>query len=118
MKQIIRFAIIVLLASFLLPCLAVAKCDKPGAIAIIHYMKGLTDKVPNVYMEGRTTTKYYVDSKFWNSLPKDKKLALITAVADAHACLEESIGIIQLIDDQTGLVIAEAHPTRGIRVLR
>ena len=86
-------------------------CDKTAARSVLVNMRGLTTRVD------AEAGKYYIDAALWASLDQGKKLQLMTAVADAHACLEGRARHLQIIDSLTGAPAAEASPTRGIRLL-
>ena len=86
-------------------------CDKTAARSVLVNMRGLTTRID------AEAGKYYIDTNLWASLDRGKKLQLMTAVADAHACLEGRARQLQIIDRLTGAPAAEASPTRGIRLL-
>ena len=86
-------------------------CDKEAATIIITGMDELTSRI------NKTEGKYYVIHALWLTCDHEKKLKLITSVADAHACLEGKARHIVFIDDLTESKIAEASPTSGIKVL-
>jgi len=87
------------------------KSNKDAATFILTNMSELCSRIDH---EGG---KYYIIHDLWVTCDYQKKLKLITSVADAHATLEGKVRKISFIDDQTGSKIAEASPTRGIQVL-
>jgi len=86
-------------------------CDKEAAQLVLTNMEELTSKID------QERGKYYIIHDLWGTCDYEKKLKFITAVADAHACLEGKARLIIFIDDLTGSKIAEASPTWGIKVL-
>lgn len=60
--------------------------------------------------------KYHIDSSLWAKLARGKNLQLMTAAADARLCWEGKARQLQFIDSLTGALVAEASPTRGIRL--
>lgn len=85
-------------------------CDKESAIFIIENMSELCSSI------NKGNGDYHIMHNLWSTLDEDKKLQLITSVADAHACLEGRARKLKFIDDLTGAKVAEATPTLGIRV--
>lgn len=86
-------------------------CDKTSARSVLGNMPTLTTRID------AEAGKYYIDTSLWPSLDRGKKLQLMTSVADAHACLEGRARQLYIIDSLTGSPVAEASPTRGIRLL-
>lgn len=86
-------------------------CDQTAGRTVLGNMRELTTRID------AEAGKYYLDSMLWASVDRGKKLQLMTAVADAHACLEGRARPLQFIDSLTGAPVAEASPTRGIRLL-
>ncbi len=109
MKLINRFLFGILLLASTAPSFA---CDTSSARSVLNNMRALTSMI------NPEKGKYYIDSEFWAGMDSSKRLQLMTAVADAHACLEGKARHFQFIDSLTGAEIAEASPTRGIRLLQ
>lgn len=86
-------------------------CDEEASRFVLDNMTELTSKIDKV---NRT---YYISHSLWISMSDYQKEKLITAVADAHACLEKKAYKIKFIDDLTDNIIAQAHPELGIKVL-
>lgn len=86
-------------------------CDKEASKFILLSMADLCSKMD------KEDGKYYIMHDLWSTCDPEKKLKLITSVADAHACLEGKSREIVFIDDLTGSKIAKASPTWGIKVL-
>jgi hypothetical protein len=85
--------------------------DKTAARSVLVNMRELTTRID------AEAGKYYINTSLWASLDRGKKLQVMTAVADAHACLEGRARQLQIIDSLTGAPAAEASPTRGIRLI-
>ena len=100
-----------LLALWLASSKAGVACDKTAARSVLVNMQELTTRID------AEADKYYIDATLWASVDRGKKLQLMTAVADAHACLEGRARQLQIIDSPTGAPAAEASLTRGIRLL-
>ncbi|MFA5806592.1 MAG: hypothetical protein WC879_18325 [Melioribacteraceae bacterium] len=86
-------------------------CNKDAAVFILSNMTELCSSID------REKGKYYILHDLWGTCNYEKKLKLITSVADAHACIEGKAREIIFIDDLTGAKIAKASPTLGIKVL-
>ena len=100
-----------LLALWLVSSEAGVACDQTAARLVLVNMRELTTRVD------AEAGKYYIDTSLWASLDRGKKLQVMTAVADAHACLEGHARQLQIIHSLTGAPAAEASPTQGIRLL-
>lgn len=86
-------------------------CDTDASTFILTSMDELSSRID------REAGKYYIRHDLWKTCDYEKKLKLITSVADAHACLEGKAREILFIDDLTGSKIAKASPAWGIKVL-
>ncbi len=109
MKVINRVLFGILLFALTAPSFA---CDTSAARSVLNNMRTLTALI------NAEKGKYYIDSELWGGMDSSKRLQLMTAVANAHACLEGKARHFQFIDSLTGAAIAEASPTRGIRLLQ
>ncbi|MFZ1288641.1 MAG: hypothetical protein WAR79_01020 [Melioribacteraceae bacterium] len=86
-------------------------CDEEASRYVLANMSGLTSKID------KANRTYFISHSLWESMSYPDKKGLITAVADAHACLENKANEIKFIDDYTDKIIAKAHPDLGIDVL-
>lgn len=86
-------------------------CDEEASRSILDNMTELTTKIDKI---NRT---YFISHSLWGSMSYSDKKRLITAVADAHACLEKKAYKIKFIDDLTKDLIAQADPYLGIKVI-
>jgi hypothetical protein len=86
-------------------------CDEEASRFVINNMSELTSKID------KTNRTYFISHSLWISMSDYDKKRLITAVADAHACLEKKAYKIKFIDDLTNELIAQAHPELGIKVI-
>ena len=87
-------------------------CDEEASRFVLDNMVGLTSKID------KSNRTYFISHSLWISMSNYDKKRLITAVADAHACLENKAYKIKFIDDFTGDLIAQAHPVLGIKVIK
>jgi hypothetical protein len=86
-------------------------CDEEASRFVLDNMSELTSKID------KTNRTYFISHSLWISMSDYDKKRLITAVADAHACLEKKAYKIRFIDDLTNDLIAQAHPVLGIKVI-
>ena len=86
-------------------------CDEEASRFILDNMAELTSKID------KANRTYFISHSLWASMGYSAKKRLITAVADAYACLEKKASKIKFIDDYTDKIIAQARPEFGIEVL-
>ena len=109
MRYAYTVLIVLLLSTFCYSQNALKNCDKPSASKLLRMFDAMGD---TSIMNNKVEFRWGSD---WDYAPQENKIGLITAYADADACIAGEAR--EIIFTRRGKKVGEAHPSIGIQLV-